>query len=67
MMLSGRQRIAEFSELEIRSSVTVLHNGLTINDRRLAPEARCRAGDRGIAVAPIVSIAGKYMRPAMLN
>ena len=39
-----------------------LHNGLTIDNGRLAAEVGGGTDDRGIAVAPIVSIAGKYTR-----
>ena len=37
----------------------MLDNGLTINDCRFAAETGSGTDDRGIAVAPIVSIAGE--------
>ena len=43
-------------------SKAALHNGLTIDNCRLAAEVDSGADDRGIAVAPIVSLAGKHTR-----
>ncbi len=66
-MLWGRCRMAELSDFEVRSAVAVLDNGLTIDDCRLAFEARGSADDRGITVAPIKSIAGEDPRSPALN
>ena len=67
MMLWGRRRMAELEGLEVRSAVSVLHNGLTINDCRLAAEVGSSADDAGIAVAPIMSIPAKDTHLAALN
>ena len=67
MMLWGCRRMAELKCLEVGSAVAVLDNGLTINDCRLAAEMSSSADDRGIAVAPIISIAGEDTRLASLK
>jgi hypothetical protein len=41
---------------EVRSTVAILDNGLTINDCRFTGELGSGADDRGITVTPIVSI-----------
>jgi hypothetical protein len=53
--------------IEVRSAVAVLDNGLTINDCRLAAEVGGGTDDRGIAVAPIVSVASEDSRLPSLN
>ena len=44
----------------MRNAVAVLHNGFTIDNRRLAAQAGSGMDDRGIAIAPIVSVAGQH-------
>src|SRR5262245_32983332 len=42
--------------VKVRSAMAILHYGFAINDRRFALEVGSGADDRGIAVAPIISI-----------
>jgi hypothetical protein len=46
--------------LEVGNTVTILHNGLTIDYCRFAGEVGGGSYERWIAVAPIVSITGEY-------
>jgi hypothetical protein len=48
-----------FSGKKVRSAVAVLDNGLSINDCRLAGKLGGGSNDRGISVAPIMTIAAK--------
>ena len=47
--------------------MAVLHNGLSINDCRLAAEVGSGADDRGVTVAPIKSIPGEDTGFSSLN
>ena len=53
--------------LKVRSTVAILDEGLTINDCRLAGELGGGSNDRGISVAPIMSVAAKDTHLAALN
>jgi hypothetical protein len=53
--------------LEVRNTVAILDNGLTIDNCRLAFEVRCRANERWITVGPIKSIASEDPRLPALN
>ena len=59
MMLSGRQRMAEFSELKSEAPVSSCTMASPSIMADLAPEARRGAGDRAIAVGPIISVASE--------
>jgi hypothetical protein len=53
--------------LEVRNVVAILHNGLAIDNCRLAAKADSGADDGGIAVAPIKSVARQHTRFAALK
>jgi hypothetical protein len=53
--------------LEVRTTIAILHDSLTINDCGFAAETGSSANDAGIAVAPIMSIPAKDTRLAALN
>src|SRR5262249_18754863 len=53
--------------LKVRNAMAVLRYGLTINDCRLAVEVGSGANNRGIAVAPSMSIAAEHPRLTALN
>src|SRR5262249_40819234 len=53
--------------VKVRSAMAILHDGFAINDRRFALEVGSGADDRGIAVAPIISISAEHTRLTALN
>ena len=53
--------------LKVRGPVFVLDNGLTINDRGFAAKVGSGTNDRGITVAPIMSVPAKDTHLAALN
>jgi hypothetical protein len=53
--------------LEVGGTLTILHNGLTIDNCQSAAEVGSGADDRVITVAPIIAVAGEDTRFAALN
>jgi hypothetical protein len=49
----------EAERLKIGYAIAILHDGLTINDGRLALQIESGINDRGIAVGPVVSVPGQ--------
>ena len=59
--------LSQLKCLEVGSAMAILHYGFAINDRRFALEVGSGADDRGIPVAPIISISAEHMRLTALN
>jgi hypothetical protein len=53
--------------LEVGDTLAILHDGLTIDNCRLAAKVGGGADDRGITVAPIISVTGEDTCFAALN
>jgi hypothetical protein len=62
MMLWACHRMAELSASKSEIPCSSCTNGLTIDYCRLAAKVDGGTDDRGIAVAPIISVAGEYAR-----
>jgi hypothetical protein len=63
----GSDSYGRLKRLKIRTAIAILDDSLTINDCRFAAETGSGTDDRGIAVAPIMSIPAKDTHLAALN